>query len=235
MQKSQLKRPLAVVELTTIATSFSNKVVAGVKAFLLALGLVLAIGATSTATASTITITTDNNWLATNLVPGSGWNTNSVFNTTGWIGSAEFNTSDCIASTGAGCIWYDGQFSDTQSVWLRRTFAIAEPITTAFLQGGVDDDASIWVNGTLVYSDTNGTAQNFGPIDIAAYLNQGINLVAVAAWDNFELFGQNHGFAARLDIVTQAEVSEPASLLLLGLGLVATAVASRHGRRVRRQ
>lgn len=232
MQQLPLIRSLSVVVLAATATSFSRKVVASVKAILLAFWLVFAIGATSTATASTITITTDSSWLATNAAPSSGWNTNSVFDTTGWIGATEINTIACIASTGAGCIWYDGQFSATQNVWLRRTFTISDPVSTAFLNGGVDDDASIWVNGSLVYSDTNGSAQNYGPIDIAAYLNQGINLVAVAAFDNFQDYGQNHAFAAKLAIVTRTAVSEPSSLLLLSLGLVAAAVSSRHRRRV---
>lgn len=234
MQNLSLNRPLRVDVRVATATSFSSRVVASVKALLLACGLVLAIGATSTATASAITITTDSSWLATNAAPGSGWNTNFAFNTTGWIGATEINTIACIASTGAGCIWYDGQFSATQSVWLRQTFTISEPVTTAFLKGGVDDDASIWVNGTLVYSDNNGSAQNYGPIDIAAYLTQGINLVAVAVSDN-PFFGQNHAFAARLDIVTQTAVPEPSSLLLLGLGLAAAGVSSRHRRRVVRR
>src|SRR6185436_10946343 len=128
-----------------------------------------------------------------------------------------------------GCmIWWDGQFSPTEQVWLRKTFVLDGPIVSAYIQGGADDDATIWVNGNVIYDVFDGLAGPFGPIDIAPYLVPGNNLIAVFGDDNFA-FGPNHQFAARLTIETAATavavpvmsppVSMLAGLLLLAIGI----------------
>lgn len=189
----------------------------------LLLAFALAVGAASTANAAALTINTDSSWLATNALPAANWNTDPSFDTTGWI-NASVNTPACSGS--ADCIWYDGQFSATQFAWLRKTFTISNPVSSAVLVGGVDDDADIYVNGTLVYSDHNGTAQAFGPINVAPFLVQGVNLIAVAAEDNFLGFGQNHGFEASLQVETVVPIPtlSPWMLALLTLALASIAV-----------
>lgn len=182
------------------------------------LAVALAVGVVSTANASPLTINTNASWLATNVAPAAGWNTNLLFNTVGWT-NAVVVIPDCHGPGLGDCIWYDGQFSATGFVWLRQTFTISSPVVSAFLIGGIDDDGDIYVNGTLVYSDHNGFAQNYGPIDITAYLVQGANFIAVNASDNIPQFGQNHAFLASLQIETQTPVPEPASLLLVAPGL----------------
>lgn len=179
------------------------------------LAFAMTMAAASPATATLLTVNTDSSWLATNSAPAPAWNSDASFDTTGWI-NASVNVPAC--QNGADCIWYDGQFSATQFAWLRKTFTISDPVLSAVLSGGVDDDADIYVNGSLVFSDHNGFAQNFGPIDVASFLVQGVNLIAVAAADNFPVFGQNHDFVARVQIETQNTVPEPASLLLLASG-----------------
>lgn len=185
------------------------------KMLLTALLAGIVMGFTALKPAHALTINTDTSWLATNALPAPTWESDPLFDTTGWVNAVDLGIPGCPG--GATCVWYDGQFSSTQFAWLRKTFTISDPISTAFLIGGVDDDADVYVNGTLVYSDHNGSAQNFGPLDVAAFLTQGVNVIAVAAADNFPQHGQNHAFAASLEIQTQ--VPEPASLLLLALGL----------------
>jgi hypothetical protein len=188
----------------------------------------LALGTASTASAASLTINTDTSWLAFNLPPPTPeWLFDPAFDTTGWTNAfVSTVTLPAPCFNGADCIWYDDQQSTTQAVWLRKTFTISGTVVSAFLEGGVDDDADIYVNGTLVYSVHDGSAGNFGPIYVAPYLVQGVNLIAVAADDNF-FFGQNHLFTAQLQIQTQ--VPEPTSLALIACALASLVILRRRG------
>jgi hypothetical protein len=157
------------------------------------------VATVSIAAAANVVIDTDASWLAKSSVPGVGWDTDFAFDTGadgGWR-AAQNNASPPCGSDGC-MIWWDGQFSTTQQVWLRKTFTLDGPVAFAFMQGGVDDDATILVNGTVVYDVFDQLAGPFGPIDIAPYLVAGNNLIAVYAVDQ----NQNHQFTARLTIDT---------------------------------
>jgi hypothetical protein len=205
---------------------------AGAKHLILSIGLIVATA--SIAEATPIVIDTDATWLAKNSVPGVGWDTDFAFDTGadgGWRAAQNNASPPCGID---GCmIWWDGQFSATEQVWLRKTFVLNGPIVSAFIQGGVDDDATILVNGTIVYNVFDGLAGPFGPIDIAPYLVPGNNLIAVFADDNFA-FGQNHQFTARLTIETAAAsaavpaMSLPVSVLM-GLLLLAVGIYALRG------
>lgn len=194
----------------------------------LLLPFALAVGVASTASAASLTINTDTSWLATNFQPGDPtWSSDPSFDTTGWTNAfVSTITLPAPCYNGADCIWYDDQGSATPSVWLRKTFTISGTVVSALLDGGVDDDADIYVNGTLVYSVHDGRAGNFGPIDVTPFLVQGVNLIAVAADDNF-FFGQNHLFVAQLQVQTQ--VPEPTSLALVACALASLVILRRSG------
>jgi hypothetical protein len=184
----------------------------------LILSIALIVATASIAEAAILVIDTDAAWQAKNSTPGAGWNTNVAFDTAadgGWQAAQNNASPPCGIN---GCmIWWDGQFSATEQVWLRRTFVLNGPVVSAFIQGGVDDDATIWVNGTVIYNVFDGLAGPFGPIDIAPFLVPGNNLIAVFADDNFNN-GQNHQFTARLTIETsEPAVQVPAMSLSVGV------------------
>jgi hypothetical protein len=212
-----------------IRHSARNRFAAGAKHFILSLVL---ITIASVSEASSVVINTDSSWLAKNSAPGTGWNTNAAFDTAadgGWQAAQNNASPPCSID---GCmIWWDGQFSATQQVWLRRTFVLTQPVGTAFIQGGVDDDATIWVNGNIIYNVFDGNAGGFGPINIAPFLVQGNNLIAAFAVDNFA-FGHNHQFTARLTINTIDPVPVmPLSLsVLMGLLVLAFGIHQLRGR-----
>jgi hypothetical protein len=203
-----------------------------VQSFFLALTLIAA--SASIANAASITIQTDGTWLTKNTAPGAGWNTNALFDTTadsGWILATVSAVLDCGTQD---CIWYDEYNSATQVSYFRKTFNISDPVASASLFGGIDDDADIWVNGTQVVNDHNGQATGYGPIDIASYLVQGENLIAVWGWDNIPVYGQQHTLHAQIDIETRTtrDAPEPsAMMLLLGSGLLALTAKVRRQRR----
>ena len=201
--------------------------------FILSIALIVATA--SVAEATSFVINTDATWLAKNSLPGVDWNTNFAFNTAadgGWQPAQNNASLPCGAF---GCmIWWDGQFSATEQVWLRKTFVLDGPIVSGFIQGGVDDDATIWINGNIVYNVFDGLAGSFG-LNIAPFLVPGNNLIAVFADDNLG-FGQNHQFTAQLtiDTATPAAVPEPTAVVLLGSGLsilLATQLRQRRARR----
>jgi hypothetical protein len=104
-------------------------------------------------------------------------------------------------------------------MYLRKEFMLGTPTAGSITGGGADDDAQIWVNGTLVYNDINGLSGLIPGIDILPFLVAGNNLIAIKAHNSFgggDFFSLS-GFADSEPLASS--VPEPASLTLVGGGI----------------
>lgn len=121
----------------------------------------------------------------------------------GWNGSAPFDDSAWSAATqvSGASIW--GSAADAP-IYGRMTITLADvPLQYAFLEGYVDDDAILYVNGILAYAGSNGGAHDYGTIDVASMLHPGDNVIA------FKAQNLGGGYHFRAD-VTLAYIPEPA-------------------------
>lgn len=199
---------------------------------LTAVALACALAGTLAATparADTL-VKTDATWSVTPMAPAAGWNTDTGFNAATWQAATPlYNVADYLGpSYIAQGLWTSGgQFSTTETtIWARRVFQIASLPSSASLLAGFDDDADVWVNGSLVISDHNGIANNVDVPDLLPYLQVGDNLVAFTVNDNFGVYGYNHSAWMQIDGQVAA-VPEPTTTVLMLAGLAATAFSVR--------
>lgn len=198
--------------LLAVLPSFAD---ARVMSYGVALFLGLLGGATSSS--ATVLTATDSSWKITASAPSAvDWNSNAAFDDSAWQSATELSS---WAGYAAKVIWSSGgQYSQTETqVWARAIFNLGTLPLSAFLNNGFDDDGDIFINGVQVVSDHNGYASN-SFAEITSYLTLGDNLIAFTATDNYPVWGYNHGAAVQVD-ATFAQVPEPATLALLGLGL----------------
>ena len=135
-----------------------------------------------------------------------GWNSDLQFDTSSWEPASEDQVWD------AG-IWGPNEQTPT---YFRKIFSVPPLLSQAVLLGHVEDDALIYINGNLVFSDTSGGVEAFavGPLDVTSYLIPGENLIAVKAHDSW-------GGLQVLELgLFGTVIPEPTSLLLLLTGLL---------------
>lgn len=166
-------------------------------------------------------------WEATN----AGWNTSLVYddsNAAGW------NTPVARDESGYGAtlnnnIWADAEGIGQTPAYFRKQFFLSVLPTAAWIGSDllndfsnvVDDDVQIYINGSLVFDDTDGMATFFPVTDILSYLHEGANLIAVKAHDSV---GGNEHFSLVLQAV---DVPEPGTLLLALSAAAALAISRR--------
>jgi cysteine-rich repeat protein len=148
-------------------------------------GLVFAMLAfAASASAQTTVITTDDTWKATAVDPGpaTDWRDSLLFDDSSWEDASVWSQTslngdlvDLIWSADVGCN------PGSVDVWLRKVFTLPGAPNRALLSFGVDDDAEIFINGSLV-ADFFATTEL--DIDVAPYLVVGQNLLAVHAADS---------------------------------------------------
>lgn len=149
-----------------------------------------------------------------------GWNTSLTFDDSdaaGWHVPV-FRDVTRYGSTATNHIWADDpQGAGDTPGYFRKVFTLDADPVLALLGGAVgttdsviDDDAQIWVNGTLVFDDRDGVATTIGVEDVTAHLHEGQNLIAIKAHDTF---GADEHFSLILRI--DPAVPEPTTPLLL--------------------
>jgi hypothetical protein len=195
--------------------------------------LAIAVFGARNAAADSLAVLIDTSWRAIGPVgdqtgqginnsAGLAWEASHV----GWNNSLAFDDSAAAGWTNAIQVthpnppnirfWVDGTDTVGSSpAYFRREFDIPGIPSSGLLDFNVDDDAFVYVNGQIVFSDANGLANDETDISVMPYLHSGINLIAVKAHDQQGA----QSIAGRLDIVYQ--VPEPNSLVLSWMAVFA--------------
>jgi len=190
----------------------------------MAMGFGLLLAWSGTASAVPL-LQSNSSWKVTPTDPtGSDWYTNSGFDDSGWQNATELFDAGIVLSdptyAGAKGIWSSGGLNSTTEtqVWMRKTFDIAAPLSTASLRFDCDDDCMVWVNGTLIINDADTHATSNNVANMLPYLTVGSNLIAATVTDNYLTYGYQHAAWVHME-GEFSSVPEPSTLLLLGSGL----------------
>jgi hypothetical protein len=121
---------------------------------------------------------------------GLAWEASHV----GWNTLVAFDASDAAGWKNAIAVahptpplvryWVDGtETIGSSPAYFRKVFNIPGVPQNGSLDFNVDDDAKIYVNGQLVFTDSDSLATDFTGLSVSQFLHSGLNLVAVKAQD----------------------------------------------------
>jgi hypothetical protein len=108
--------------------------------------------------------------------------------------------------------WVDGtETVGSSPAYFRKVFNIPGAPQSGSLDFNVDDDAKLYVNGHLVFDDSNSLATDFAGLNVSPYLNSGLNLIAVKAQDQ-------QGAQSIQGQLNITYVPEPSAITLISIG-----------------
>ncbi len=203
------------------------------------IGLVVAIiflllSTKSFSTPIDLSIISDNNWKTSDALIAD-WESTS-FDDSAWDFArspypSPASPSDLIAGTTAQFIWHDPTAASNGTTgpleaFFRLTINLDIQPDSLPLIGqalaSVDDDYDFFVNGSLVFQNHDqGYAHIVDFIDFTSYLQNGINVFAIHAVDGGWSNPWNRSYERVLfdGRISTVSVPEPATLILMGLGL----------------
>ncbi len=170
-------------------------------------------------------------WEAAN----AGWNDSPAYDDSdaaGWHTPVARDESAYGATLGNN-VWADDEGIGQTPAYFRKLFFLPALPAAAWIGSNipndfsnvVDDDVQNYINGSLVFDDTDGQATFYPVIDILGYLQVGDNLIAMKAHDSFT--GNEH-----VSLALQAvDVPEPDGLLLILSAVAALAISRRRFQR----
>src|SRR5882724_7846427 len=129
------------------------------------------------------------------VVSDATWRTSAgvVSVTSDWVSNLNYDDSDAAGwqfafkSPSGHNIWHTSNLSAQAPSHARFRYIFNLPADVASASGtfGFDDDGDVWINGTQIVHDANGSATNstFNPVLDPSLFHPGQNLIAVEGFD----------------------------------------------------
>jgi len=189
------------------------------KKWVVGLGAVMVLIGVARVEAGIIAVVTDTTWKADSVkghhggtihnvgleweADNVGWNTDIEFDDSAWVFAGHYYSPDSIWVAGNG-------LNGPSPAYFRKVFWVPTTPTLALVDLIVDDDALVYINGSLVVDDGSGSVTELFDLDVTGSMQQGMNLVAVKAHDTF---GGYEALSLTLE-VESAPIPEPPTFMI---------------------